>query len=82
MFKVSFCGRIVVTFGDVLPVPYVCHSNNMNDCEYQVPVVETQLPLKVIQFVTKVDTQLSLKVIQFVTMVDTQLPLKVIQFVK
>jgi hypothetical protein len=51
MFKVSFCGRIVVTLSDALPVPYVCHSNNINDCKYLVPMADTQLSLKVIRFV-------------------------------
>jgi len=52
MFKVPLCDRIVVTVSDALPVPYVCsRSNVMNDRKFQVPVVDTQLPIKVIQLV-------------------------------
>jgi len=52
MFKVPICGRIFVTFSDAVPVPYACsRSNIMNDRKFQVPMVDTQLQIKVIQFV-------------------------------
>jgi hypothetical protein len=52
MFKVPLRGRIVVTFSDALQVHHACsRSNIMHDRKFQVPMVDTQLPIKVIQFV-------------------------------